>query len=133
MKAENARLLETFEACEIENWAFRHGDHLLVAWLYLRRDGPEQGAEKVIAGIKRFAAAKGVPEKYHHTETRFWIRLMTHVVAAHPETDDFETVVARVPHLLDKYLPLRHYRRETIVSPGARARWTEPDLLPLPF
>ena len=133
MKPEHERLLETFEACEIENRAFRHRDHLMVAWLYLRRDGPERGAENVMAGIRRFAVAKGVPEKYHHTETLFWIRLMAHVIDAHPSIDDFETMLARVPHLLDKYLPLRHYRRETIMSPGARARWAEPDLLPLPF
>jgi hypothetical protein len=133
MKPEHQELLRAFEAGEIPNAAFRHRDHLLMAWLYLRRDGPGRGAENIVTGIKRFAAAKGVPDKYNHTETMFWIRVLTHVIVSHPDAGDFEALLTRLPHLLDKRLPLRHWRRETITSPSAKSEWTPPDLHPLPF
>jgi len=66
MKQEHRTFLSAFEVGEIPNAGFRHRDHLLMAWLYLRRDGTERGSESIVAGIKRFAAAKGVPEKYNH-------------------------------------------------------------------
>ncbi len=78
-----------------------------------------------MAGIKRFAASKGVPEKYNHTETVFWIRFLRHVIEAHPDTDDFDVLLTQVPLLLDKRLPLRHWRSETITSPDARAQWAD--------
>jgi hypothetical protein len=133
MRPEHQAFLDAFEAGEIPNAGFRHRDHLLMAWLYLRRDGQERGTEHIVAGIRRFAAAKGVPEKYNHTETLFWVRLLTHAIEAHPDVDDFDTLLARAPALLDKRLPLRHWRPETVAGADARARWTDPDSRPLPF
>ena len=111
---------------------FRHRDHLRLAWLLVRRLGPEPAGVAVAAGIQRFAAAHGQAAKYHETVTRFWVRLVGHVARAHPELDDFEAFLAAFPHLLDKELPFRHWRRETMLSTEARAHWVEPDLLALP-
>jgi len=97
MRSEYQELLRAFEAGEIPNTAFRHRDHLLTAWLYLSRDGPARGAENIAVGIQRFAAAKGVPEKYNHTETLFWIRFLAHAIETHRDVDDFETLLTRLP------------------------------------
>ncbi len=105
MKPEHEALLHAFEAAEIPNAGFRHRDHLLMAWLYLRRDGLEQGAEKIVAGIQRFAAAKGVPAKYNHTETLFWIKVLNHLILTHPAAGDFDALTAQIPHLLDSACP----------------------------
>jgi hypothetical protein len=45
----------------------------------------------------------------------------------------FDELLERVPHLLDKSLPFRHWSRERIFASDARAGWVDPDLLPLPF
>ena len=133
MRPDHRRFLEAFEACDVANHEFRHREHLLMAWLYLRRDGRRKGTESIVASIKRFAAAKGAADKYNETETLFWACFVDHVIATHPEVDDFEALAGRVPHMLDKTLPLRHYRRETIRSARAKKEWVEPDLVPLPF
>ena len=43
-----------------------------------------------------------------------------------------EDFLAAFPMLLAKDLPYRHWRRETMLSPDARAQWVEPDLQALP-
>jgi len=40
--------------------------------------------------------------------------------------------LARFPFLLEKGLPFKLWRGETLNSDQARARWVEPDLVPLP-
>ena len=111
---------------------FRHRDHLRLAWLLIRQLGPEAAGRAVASGIQRFAAAHGHGAKYHETLTQFWVRLVAHVMQAHPEIGDFEALMAAFPHLLDMGLPYRHWRRETMGSAAARTRWVEPDLLALP-
>jgi hypothetical protein len=133
VRPEHQAFLDAFEVGEIPNAGLRHRDHLLMAWLYLRRDGPERGTARIVAGIRRFAAAKGVPEKYNHTETLFWVRLLAHAIEAYPDVDGFDTLLTHLPALLDKQLPLRHWRWETISGSAARTAWIDPDVQPLPF
>jgi len=64
--------------------------------------------------------------------TRFWIWFVNHAMQARPEIGSFEDFADAYPMALDKTLPFRHWARETMMSPAARAAWTEPDLLPLP-
>jgi hypothetical protein len=111
---------------------FRHRDHLRLTWLLIRQLGLEEAGTAVASGIQRFAAAHGHAERYHETLTQFWVRLVGHVMQAHPEIGDFEAFMAAFPHLLDTGLPYRHWRRETMGSAAARAHWVEPDFLALP-
>jgi len=48
------------------------------------------------------------------------------------DLSDFEQFIVAYPLLLDKGLPVRHRRRETLYGDAARATWVEPDLLALP-
>ena len=90
-------------------------------------------ASRTIAeGIRRFAAAHGQAEKYHETLTGFWVRVVGHCVRARPDIAEVGDFLAAFPQLLDKDLPYRHWRRVTMGSSAARARWVEPDLLALP-
>lgn len=82
--------------------------------------------------IQRFAVANGASGKYHDTLTRFWVRLVGHVMENAPEAQSIDELLARFPLLLDKSLPYRHWRGETFNSDLARAGWVEPDLVPLP-
>lgn len=112
--------------------AFHHRDHLHLAWLLIRQQGVELACRSVADSIRAFATQHGQPEKYHETLTRFWVRLIDHLITARPEISDFATFVETFPHLLDASLPYRHWQRQTLGSPAARVAWIEPDLLPLP-
>ena len=109
-----------------------HRDHLRLAWLLIRRFDVELAGSTIASGIQRFAAVHGHAAKYHETLTRFWVRIVGHLVHVRPDIADFETFIATCPQLLDKGLPYRHWQHETMGSATARARWVEPDLLALP-
>jgi hypothetical protein len=49
----------------------------------------------------------------------------------HPDLG-FEALLVAEPHLLDKWLPLRHWSREALFSVEARDHWQAPDLQPMP-
>jgi len=111
---------------------FHHRDHLRLTWVLVRLTGEEQAMKRVTSGIRYFATQHGQAEKYHETMTRFWVLLVGHMVAARPDLTTFDEFLAAFPMLLDKDLPYHHWRRETMLSPDARAHWVEPDILALP-
>jgi hypothetical protein len=125
----DAQFLAAFEDATLE--PFHHRDHLRMTWLYLRAHGQEEAERRVAEGIQRFAAAHGKAQMYHVTLTRAWLRLMEAALRATPARTFDEFAVAHAD-LLDKDRIYRHYRRETIGSPEARAGWLEPELEQLP-
>lgn len=125
--------LRAFFSAELSNMDFHHRDHLRLTWLMVRRHGPTEAEAAVTAGIQSFAAANGHTARYHDTMTRFWVRLVAHAIANRPELQNFDAFLAAYPMLLDPTLPFRHWRREAMFTPEARAEWRDPDLLPLPF
>ena len=68
---------------------------------------------------------------YHETITRFWVSRMAAVMRTNGAAPDFASLAERHPELLDKDAIRRHYRPETLAGEEAKARWVEPDLLPL--
>lgn len=119
--------LHAFETGRLAPSDFHHRDHLRLAWLQVQRLGADAAAGSIAEGIRRFAEAHGQSRLYHDTLTRFWVRIVAHVTRP-----TFEQTPESFPRLLDKDLPLSHWRRETLFADAARARWVEPDLLPLP-
>ena len=132
MDAEDLEFIRAFETGALPNSAFHHRDHLRLAWLYLRRDGAEAGTREVLDGIRHFATAHGAADRFHETLTRFWVRLVQHLLDAFPRVERFDDLLVRYPPALDKTMVYRHYRPESLASPAARSAWVEPDLLPLP-
>lgn len=105
----DAALVRAFERGDIANADFHHASHLRLALAYLEESASEdEAAERMASALRRFATAAGHPEKYHHTITRFWMRM--------------------VARLLDKNLPLAYYSHERLWSDQARHGWLEPDL-----
>jgi len=117
---QDHEFLRAFETGALPNSAFHHLDHVRLAWLYLRRDGPEAGAQEVIEGIKHFAAVHGAADRFHESLTRFWVRLVQHLIEAFPQVERFDELVTCYPALADKRLAYRHYRPETLASAAAR-------------
>ena len=128
----DAEFLRLFHESALSGEEFRHLGHLRLAWLILSKH-PRDEAEQIVARqIRRFAVANGASNRYHDTLTRFWVRLVSHVMGIPPEAGSIDELLARFPLLLDKSLPYRHWRGETFNSDEARASWVEPDLVPLP-
>lgn len=124
-------LLTRFESGAVPARELGHRQHLEVAWLYLARLTPEQTGEALREGLRRLAAANGVPELYHETLTRAWIQLVAWARAERPAAS-FDELLAVHPELLDRALPQRFYSPELLASPEAKAGWVEPDRAPLP-
>lgn len=108
-----------------------HRDHPRLAWWLIRERGAAEAAHPT-EGIRRFATRHGHTAQYHETLTQLRVKIVAHVMAAHPDIMAFGGLLAAFPRLLDKDLPLCHWRGETLWSPEARAGWVEPDLLALP-
>jgi len=119
--------LDAFHSCRLQNDEFRHGDHLRLAWIHLRRAPFEQAVVQVRSGIKAFALHHGVPQLYHETITLGWM----HLLATHRQATFDDFLKANHPKLGNE-LPHRHWRPELLASPVAKAEWVEPDLHPLP-
>lgn len=129
--ADNA-FVEAFLTGSLPPQQFHHRDHLRLAWTLVRLTGMDEATRRITGGIRYFVTVHGHAEKYHETMTRFWVRIVAHAVAARPDITTFDEFLAAFPLLLEKDLPYRHWRRETMASPAARAQWVEPDIQALP-
>ena len=122
--------LEAFEGGTLPKDDFTHGAHVRLAWICLRRDGFEEGSQRVCAGIRAFAALHGATGLYHETVTRAWLALIAAADAA--EAASFDAFLAANPQLRGRGVLERHYDPRTLASDEARARFVPPDREPLP-
>ena len=118
-------LIQGFEAASLP--AFPHADHVRLTILYLGRHGREETERKLFEGLRRFAAAKGVPEKFHVTMTIAWLDLVDDARRRHPDAVDPASLVGACPELLNRDALLRFYTSERLMSDAARQRWVPPD------
>lgn len=117
-------LIHGFEAGSLED--FPHPSHVRLTLLYLARYGRDDALERLLDGLRRFAAAKGHPEKFHVTMTRAWVDLIEAARCAHPELSP-AALVAACPELLDRNALLRFYSPDRLNSAEARTDWVRPD------
>jgi len=113
-----------------------HRQHVELAWRSIRHYGDaNQATAQLTQFLRHLAATGGHPEKYHHTMTQAWAKLIAHhLTSEHGEqpAGDFGSFIDRHPKLLDKELLGRHYSPAVLASPTARHSWVEPDLRPFP-
>jgi hypothetical protein len=129
---DDEQFLEAFRNRTLPAAEFNHKGHLRLSWLTFRRYGFNEGSRSISEGIKRFAASKGALKKYHETLTQFWLRVVFHAVETKPDISEFADFLAQFPFLLNKDLPLKHWRSITLQENDCRQSWVEPDLIPLP-
>ena len=118
-----------FENCSLPLEAFRHTDHVRMAFLYLHRYPALQAIERFSSALTKFAAAHGKTNLYHETITWAYLLLIRERLArtAHPQT--WPEFAAGNPDLLnwaDSVLK-KHYRQETLDSNLARTVFVFPD------
>ncbi len=113
--------------------AFRHREHIHLAYLAVRRHGTDLAADKMSGWIRQLAAYQRAPQKFNATVTRAWTEIVAHHMATAPPGTDFASFAERYPALLDKRLLTRHYTARTLASPAARTGWVDPDLTAFPW
>jgi hypothetical protein len=123
-------LLDRFESARLPAAAFRHAEHIRAAFLYLTRH-PDFGeaAVRFRAALRRFAAAHGVPDRYHETVTWAYLALINERAhgSSFASSADF---LLRHPELLDAKRGIfsRYYDPGAIArSPKARQMFLLPD------
>lgn len=116
--------------------AWTHREHLRVAFLYMQRYALDEAHILMRVGIIRLNAAHGLVETpargYHDTLTRAWLVLIAASRGDAPALAGSAGFIDAHASRLSRDAMLRHYSRERIFSPEARARFVEPDLAPLP-
>ena len=82
--------------------------------------------------LMQIAAAHGIETTpttgYHETLTLFWIRCVREHLAEHTCDTPLVALANGLVARYDKNTPLKHYTRERLFSPAARADWVEPDI-----
>jgi hypothetical protein len=124
--------LRAFEDLSFPADLFHHREHIRVAWLYLKSSDASRAAERMSEGIRRFANHQGATQKYHHTLTLAWMRLVAAALVETPEGYKFDQFLAAHPDLADKNVLAKYYSNELMQTNAARESWVEPDLQPLP-
>jgi hypothetical protein len=112
--------------------AFRHRQHIHLAFIAVQRYGSSRAPGVVARWIGHIAAYERAPQKFNATVTRAWTEIVAHHVTAWPGAD-FASFAEHNPALFDKRLLNRHYSSRVLASTAARSGWVEPDLAGFPW
>jgi hypothetical protein len=126
-------LIAAFEDGSLRRECLRHRDHVRMAFLYLCRHPPLEALGHFSAALQRFAAANGVPDRYHETITWALVFLIRERLARWsvangqaPGWDEFaaanEDLLCWQDSILKKY-----YFEGTLDSAFARRTFVLPD------
>ncbi|HEX4168110.1 MAG TPA: hypothetical protein VHZ55_21805 [Bryobacteraceae bacterium] len=119
--------LAALDAYSLPLSAFRHGDHLRLAWLHLHRQSFEDALASTRSSIQKYAAYHGVPHIFHETLTTAWVKLLS----THNE-DSFTEFIRIHESRLNRDLLHRFWTPSALDSPIAKSAWLPPDKDPLP-
>lgn len=99
----DAEFVAAFEACTLAADAFRHYDHVRLAWVYLGAFTLPQATKRLAESIRRFALHHtGTTAKYDDSLTRAWMRLVARVRDLSPDAPDFATFAEANPMVFDR-------------------------------
>jgi hypothetical protein len=93
-------LIAGFEAGTIPHGAFGHAEHVRLAWLYLGRHGRAGAEQRLLAGLRAFAAAAGKPDKFNAPLTLAWVARIDEVAATLAPDHSFDDLLLHHPELL---------------------------------
>jgi hypothetical protein len=116
-----------------QDGAFRHRQHINLAFIAVCRYGMPAAGERVCSWIKQIAAYERAPQKYHETVSRAWVDIVAHHVAADPTRQEFDHFAQANPALFEKRLLSQHYSSSALSAASARHAYAAPDLLPFPW
>jgi hypothetical protein len=123
----DAEFRAAFEDTSLE--PFHHADHIRMAWIYLGSYPLFEAMARFIAALKRYAASRGAPDRYHETITLAYLLL---VYERMRDREPWAAFASRNSDLL-RWNPsalATYYRAETLATNDARARFVLPDVQP---
>ena len=123
--------IQRFESCTLPAESFRHGDHVRVVWLYLRRYSVLETLVRFSDGLKRFATANGKANLYHETITWAYVLLINERIERGGREQSWAEFVDSNADLFDwkNSILKSYYRDETLRSEMARKIFVFPDRL----
>lgn len=110
---KTSELLLKFESGELDARSFDHRAHITTAVALLQRAPYLEAIERYVAGIKRLAAAAGVPHKFNMTITVAFMSVIAERLACAPDVDP-------AAFLADN---------EDLIAPGFLSQWYDADRL----
>jgi hypothetical protein len=116
----DSEFLVALESCTLLESEFGHAGHIRAAWLYLRTNDFAGALSRMSTTLRRYAAARGKPDRYHETITVAYLALINEHRYLRGDGGDWPTFNAENPELLDRRLLTHYYRPETLASPEAR-------------
>jgi hypothetical protein len=119
-------LIHQFESGAVDS--FHHGDHVRLAFAYLRQYPALQALEKFASALRSFAVARGKTQLYHETITHAYFFLIRERMAR-SEGADWQEFARQNSDLLqwkDGILN-RYYQQATLKSDLARTLFIFPD------
>lgn len=127
MTSRYAEMARSFEAQDLDPAAFRHGDHVCVAYEMLRTYDFVDAAARYAGTIKSMAARAGVHDKFNATITLAFLSLIAERMGSteHSGYDDF---ISRNQDLLSKDVLQTWYSPERLRSDLARSVFLMPDI-----
>jgi hypothetical protein len=125
----NAEFLASFEALRIPGRAFRHNDHVRLAWIYLHDSEFAPGASRFCRSFRAFVRHIGAESKYHETITWFYLVTVFERIRTQAAASNWEAFARSNGDLLDSSMGMVRvrYRTETLCSPLARSIFLLPD------
>jgi hypothetical protein len=124
----NEEIIRRFDADAVPEDAFHHADHVRLAFAYLHQFPPLAALEKFCTALKRFATARGKPDRYHETITHAYFFLIRERMArrANADWDDFARANSDLLVWKNGILT-RYYHDATLQSDLARTTFLFPD------
>ena len=126
MNDRYAELTRSFEARELDAGAFRHRDHVGVAYEMLRSYDFVAATAKYAESIESIATKAGVPDKFNATITFAFLSLIAERMGTteHSNYDDF---ISQNQDLMSKDILAKWYSPERLRSDLARNVFLMPD------
>lgn len=130
-KLSDQEFQEQFMSCTLPPAVFSHEAHLRLAWLYVRKYGPDKAENIIQDQLKAYVMSLGALDKYHTTLTVAAVRIVNHFISR-SKSEDFKGFISEFPQLKSgfKELIASHYGFDIYTSEKARLSYLKPDLLP---
>jgi hypothetical protein len=123
-------VIERFESGDVPENAFRHADHVRLAFAYLRAYSPLAALQRFSDALKRFAASHGKTQLYNETITcAYFFLIRERMARCGPDEVDWDRFASQNPDLLkwkDGILG-RYYHEATLTCDLARRVFIFPD------
>lgn len=131
MHLSDTEFEEQFANCTLDPTLFTHSGHLRLAYVHIKKYGPEQAIRNICTQIEAYDKAFGDGMKYHTTVTVAAVAVMDHFIRK-SGSETFSDFIKEFPRLESHFRDIlaQHYSFNIFKDARAKADFIKPDLLP---